>query len=139
MDLASATLEVNLPDGNAIRFRPFSEGDAEIIKDVYLHGHYDFLDLKSGDVVFEVGAHIGSFALKATRLVGEVGLVIALEPELENYKLLEENVKLNSPEELVPLPIALSDFQGPGKLSLAAGTIAIPRSFPRATTGKRWK
>jgi FkbM family methyltransferase len=54
--------------------------------------HYDFLDLKSGDIVFDVGAHIGSFALKAARLAGEDGLVVALEPELENYRLLQENV-----------------------------------------------
>jgi FkbM family methyltransferase len=70
--------------------------------------------------------------LKAARLVGEDGLVIALEPELENYKLLQENVKLNSLENIVPLPMALSDFQGPGKLSLAAGTIAHSLIFPRS-------
>jgi precorrin-6B methylase 2 len=64
-----------------------------MIKDVYLHQHYDFLDLKSGDVVFDVGAHIGTFSLKAARLVGEDGLVVALEPELENCNLLEVNVK----------------------------------------------
>jgi len=43
-------------------------------------------------VVFDVGAHIGSFSLKAARMVGEDGLVIAMEPELENYRLLQENV-----------------------------------------------
>jgi predicted RNA methylase len=123
MDLASTTLYAQLPDGNKIRFRPFAEGDGKMIKDVYLHQYYDFLDLKSGDVVFDVGAHIGSFALKAARLVGEDGLVIALEPELENYKLLEENVRLNNLENIVPIPMALSDFQGTGNLYLAAGTI----------------
>jgi FkbM family methyltransferase len=103
-----------------------------MIKDVYLRGHYDFLDLKSGNVVFDVGAHIGSFSLKAARLVGEDGLVIALEPELENYGLLEENVKLNGLDNIVPLAVALSDFQGPGKLSLAAGTIAHYLIFPKS-------
>lgn len=88
MDLASTTLDAQLPDGNMLHFRPFAEGDAEMIKDVYLHQHYDFLDPKAGEVVFDVGAHIGSFALKTARLVGEEGLVVALEPELENYRTL---------------------------------------------------
>jgi len=32
----------------------------------------------------------------------------------------------------VPLPMALSDFQGPGKLSLAVGTIAHSLIFPKS-------
>lgn len=83
-----------------------------MIKDIYLHHHYAFLDPKAGDVVFDVGAHIGSFALKAARLVGEEGLVVALEPELENYRILKENIELNGLENVVLLPMALSDFQG---------------------------
>jgi FkbM family methyltransferase len=83
-------------------------------------------------VVFDVGAHIGSFSLKAARMVGEDGLVIAMEPELENYRLLEKNVKLNGLDNIVPLPIALSDFQGPAKLSLAAGTVAHSLVFPKS-------
>jgi len=103
-----------------------------MIKEIYLHRHYDFLDLKSGDVVFDVGAHIGSFALKAAQLVGEDGLVVALESGLENYRLLEKNVNLNGLDNIVPLPLALSDFQGPGKLSLAVGTIAHSLIFPKS-------
>jgi hypothetical protein len=62
-----------------------------------------------------------------------------LELEVENYKLLEENVKLNALENIVLLPMALSDFQRPGKLSLASGTIAHSLVLLRATAGKRWK
>jgi FkbM family methyltransferase len=132
MDLSRTTLDARLPDGNMIHFRPFAEGDAEMIKDVYLHKHYDFLDSKAGEVVFDVGAHIGSFALKAARLVGEEGLVVALEPELENYKILEENIKLNGLENIVPLSTALSDFRGRGRLFLAAGTVAHSLIFPKS-------
>jgi hypothetical protein len=33
---------------------------------------------------------------------------------------------------IVPLPMALSDFQGPGKLSLEAGTVAHSLVFPKS-------
>lgn len=132
MDFSSTKLNFRLPDGNVIQFRPFALGDSEMIKDVYQHKHYDFLDLKKGDVVFDVGAHIGSFTLKAARLVQEDGLVVAMEPELENYKILKENINLNNLDNVVPLPIALSDFQGSSRLSLSAGTVAHSLSFPRS-------
>lgn len=122
MELDRIVLAAELPDGALIRFRPFSEGDADMIRDVYQHRHYDLLDIRSGEVVFDVGAHIGSFALKAARMVGEDGLVVAMEPELSNYELLRSNAE--GMENIVPLRVALSDFKGTGRLSLAEGTVA---------------
>jgi FkbM family methyltransferase len=46
-------------------------------------------------VVFDVGAHIGYFALLLSKLVGPHGKVFAFEPLPENFKVLEENVRLN--------------------------------------------
>ena len=37
--------------------------------------------VRAGDVVWDVGANIGSFALLAAGLVGPAGRVIAIEPE----------------------------------------------------------
>lgn len=132
MDLACTTLDAPLPDGNTIRFRPFAGGDAEIIQDVYLHHHYDFLDLKDGEVVFDVGAHIGSFAIKAARAVGEEGLVVAVEPVLENYEILKENIEQNCLENIVSLLMALSNFRGSGRISIAPGTVAHSMIFPKS-------
>lgn len=132
MDLGKQVLEAGLPDGNRILFRPFAEGDSEMVRDVYIHGHYDLLDLQPGEVVFDVGAHIGSFALKAARLVGEEGTVVAIEPECSNYEILRENAgRLGN---IIPLPLALSDFQGRGRLFIAPGTIAHSISFAKSST-----
>jgi FkbM family methyltransferase len=46
-------------------------------------------------VVLDVGAHIGHFALLLAKLVGPGGKVIAFEPCPENFRTLEENVRMN--------------------------------------------
>ncbi|MCQ8903772.1 MAG: FkbM family methyltransferase [Methanothrix sp.] len=130
MDLDRLVLGAELPDGILIRFRPFSEGDADMIRDVHQHGHYDILEIRPGEVVFDVGAHIGSFALRAARMVGEDGLVVAVEPERSNYELLRINAE--GMDNIVPLRLALSDFKGSGRLFLAQGTAAHSLIFRRS-------
>ena len=51
--------------------------------------------LKKGDVFVDVGAHIGYFTLLASKIVGPVGRVYAFEPNTNNFKLLQKNVKRN--------------------------------------------
>jgi FkbM family methyltransferase len=51
--------------------------------------------LQPGDCFVDVGANIGYFTLLAAQRVGESGRVFAFEPELRNYRLLNENLKLN--------------------------------------------
>jgi FkbM family methyltransferase len=46
-------------------------------------------------VVFDIGAHIGYFALLLARLVGPNGRVFAFEPFPDNFRALEENVRMN--------------------------------------------
>ena len=41
-----------------------------------------------GDIVYDVGAHIGSLALGASRLVGANGKVIAFDADPENVERL---------------------------------------------------
>jgi len=43
-------VETDLPGGNRTKFRPFAiaSGDAEVIKNVYEHRHYDALHMREG-------------------------------------------------------------------------------------------
>jgi hypothetical protein len=47
--------------------------------------------LKPGDCFYDVGAHIGFYALLAARLIGETGTIIAFEPDIENAETLRQN------------------------------------------------
>jgi FkbM family methyltransferase len=51
--------------------------------------------LRPGDVVWDIGAHIGFFSLLASRLVGVSGAVVAFEPVVENRLRLRRSLTLN--------------------------------------------
>lgn len=67
--------------------------------------------VKPGDVVYDVGANVGSFSLIAARQCSAT--VIAFEPGYANYARLCENITLNECDtSIVPMPWALSDRSG---------------------------
>src|SRR5256886_4641101 len=71
----------------------------------------------AGDVVVDVGAHIGRYALRAAARASKV---IAIEPDPSNFILLEQNVRLNGFSNVVLVPHALSSRAGTRALWLAA-------------------
>src|SRR5256712_7596936 len=71
----------------------------------------------AGDVVVDVGAHIGRYALRAATKASKV---IAIEPDPSNFILLEQNVRLNGFSNVVLVPHALSSRPGTRALWLAA-------------------
>src|ERR1051325_3193678 len=50
---------------------------------------------KQGDIVVDVGAHIGKYTIIASKRVGANGKVIAIEAHPGNYEMLNRNIKLN--------------------------------------------
>ena len=65
--------------------------------------------LKSGDTFIDVGANIGVHVAHASRLVGNTGRVIAVEPNTENCRLLLLTTEKNHFENVTLIPSALSD------------------------------
>jgi len=49
--------------------------------------------LNPGDVVLDIGAYVGMFTVKASRIVGEHGKVVAIEPSPENHAMLVGNCR----------------------------------------------
>jgi FkbM family methyltransferase len=51
--------------------------------------------LREGDLVLDVGAHIGFFTALAGRIVGSAGRVVSFEPEAASLARLRHHVRLN--------------------------------------------
>ncbi|MGY5148935.1 MAG: FkbM family methyltransferase [Candidatus Nitrosopumilus sp. bin_68KS] len=69
-------------------------------------------EIKSNDVVIDVGAHIGLFTLYASQYCTQ-GLVYSYEPVKENYELLVENTKLNDLKHVRTFNTAVSNSNQP--------------------------
>ena len=78
--------------------------------------------LKQGDVFIDVGANHGYLSAVAAQKVGDSGLVISLEPNLEAFKQL---LRCRIPN-LFPLNFAISDSN--------RGRLTIKKPFYRQTT-----
>ena len=101
-----------LPDDVKLLLR-FGTNDTGILKEIYVENIYEkHHHPKSGDIVFDVGSHIGIFTLKASKLVGSTGFVYAFEPEPENFMLLKRNVGLNKASNIKIFSKAVSSRNG---------------------------
>jgi FkbM family methyltransferase len=73
-----------------------------------------------GSVVFDIGAHVGQFALTAAGRVAHGGEVHAFECDPTTYKWLDRNVGLNGLGNVRLNDCALSDAEGLARLYLAS-------------------
>lgn len=69
--------------------------DTGIIQEVAYDPFYAMsrLLIDNNSTIIDVGAHIGAFSVLAA---AHGARVVALEPVLENFQLLEENLRLNN-------------------------------------------
>jgi len=72
-----------------------------------------------GDMVVDVGAHIGRYTLIASKRVGLNGRVIAIEANPDNFQMLNSNVKLNQLTNVTSLNCAVYSQETKIKLYLA--------------------
>lgn len=68
--------------------------------------------LMPGSVFIDAGAYHGWYALAASQVVGETGLVLAFEPNPDTFAILMRNVSLNGRRNLRAFNVALSDVDG---------------------------
>lgn len=60
--------------------------------------------LRPGDVVFDIGANIGQYALFFSERVGEGGRVYCFEPDYHNFAFLQFNIHINRCRNVVLQP-----------------------------------
>ncbi len=75
--------------------------------------------LGEGDTFLDVGANEGYFSVIASRLVGDSGLVVSIEPQSRLQGVLFRNIAENSAYNMHVIQSAISDGIGTATLSLA--------------------
>jgi FkbM family methyltransferase len=68
--------------------------------------------IKSGDIVFDIGANVGFYTLLASVLVGPTGKVFSFEPVRRNIVYLRKHLQLNSIRNVSVVECAISDRSG---------------------------
>ncbi|WP_406700360.1 FkbM family methyltransferase [Singulisphaera sp. Ch08] len=80
-----------------------------------------------GDQVLDVGANIGFFSTLLSRWVGDGGRVLAVEPEVENRRLLRANLESNGCRNVTICECAVGSTPGIAEFSIDAATGATGR------------
>jgi FkbM family methyltransferase len=80
----------------------------QFLKEIFVYDVYRSYLLKDGDIVLDLGANIGAFTILASRKIGKKGLVIAVEPNRDDYDLLRKNVEINGCDNVTALNIGVS-------------------------------
>lgn len=68
--------------------------------------------IKEGDVVCDIGAHVGYFTIIFARLVGRTGAVYAFEPDTRNFGYLVRHVEINQFDNVVATQAGIADRTG---------------------------
>ena len=109
-------LETN--SGLKIKIRKNST-DLMALTHVWLIGEYERknFEIKTDDVVIDVGGHIGLFTLYASQFC-KTGSIFTFEPVTENFELLYENIKSNNLKHVKSFNLAVSNSNSPVQLYL---------------------
>ena len=75
----------------------------QFLKEVFILDVYRTSLIRKNDIVLDLGACTGDFCIIASKKVGANGVVIALEPDPDNYKLLKFNIQRNNCQNVIPL------------------------------------
>jgi FkbM family methyltransferase len=86
------------------------------IIEVFNAGVYDKMLKPSGGIVIDVGSHVGTFAIK---WANKAKMVIAIEPVLENYNLIKDNLRNNNIGNVMVINEALSSYYGKDTLNIS--------------------
>ena len=93
--------------------------------------------LKPGDVFVDVGANIGYFSLLASKLVGQTGRVVAIEPSPRTFELLRRNLDLNAARNVRPVNVAVSDREEELQLFLPPGSDSLRTTVVQSLAGQQ--
>lgn len=95
----------------------------------FLRGQYEPVQaaafqrlVRPGDVVFDVGAHVGFYTVLSSTLAGPTGRVFAFEPLPANLGYLRRHVALNQCTNVTIVPLAVGERAGAARFDDSHGT-----------------
>jgi FkbM family methyltransferase len=95
--------------------------------------------LSEGDTFLDVGANHGSFAIVASKMVGEKGFVLAVEPQPRLAKALEKSLTANAICKFQIYNLAVGDTDGEIELLVPIGTSGSAGIFPEHSATHQYK
>jgi FkbM family methyltransferase len=102
----------------------------EAYVEVFCENIYDVVVTpKDGDTVIDIGAYVGMFSIKASKFVGDSGLVVAVEPLPSNISYLERNTAPLTNVRVAKT--ALADYTGSARLYSSPSTAAHSMTYVR--------
>jgi FkbM family methyltransferase len=78
----------------------------------------EYFTPKEGDIVVDIGAHIGRYTIIASKRVGANGKVVAIEANPSNFEMLNRNIKVNQLTNIISLNNAVYSKETKLKLYL---------------------
>jgi FkbM family methyltransferase len=90
----SLLLEISVPNHNYRIHCPLNKEDF-IVMTKHEEEIIELFHPKEGDIVIDVGAHMGRYTITSSKYVGPHGKVIAVEAHPYNFKILQRNISLN--------------------------------------------
>jgi FkbM family methyltransferase len=95
---------------NSDDFKTMTYHEGDIIEDHFTP--------KEGDIVIDIGAHIGLYTIIASKRVGMQGKVVAIEADPKNFEVLNRNIELNNLRNVIALNYAAYSEEKKMKLYL---------------------
>ncbi len=122
-------LRIVLRNGLRLRIRT-GTSDFGIVDDIFNYRVYDraLTRITDGDVVIDIGAHVGMFAIAAA---ARGATVLCFEPLRENVELLNENARLNGYDRrIISHCLAAASAPGTVELFVMRGNTGGSTCFP---------
>lgn len=79
-------------------------------------------NVRVGDTILDVGAHVGYYTVLAARLAGPTGRVIAFEPRPINLRFLRRHVRINGLENVTVIEACVGEKPGRVRFETRTGT-----------------
>lgn len=85
---------------------------SQFLNEVFIIDVYRTSYLRQGDLVLDLGAATGDFCILASKKVGDHGKVVAVEPNIQDFNILVENIDRNGCKNIIPVNLAVGSSDG---------------------------